>query len=70
MNTAIVYQAGSMLKNLTTLRQSLDKCDGEDQDAVEIDDTEHDVNDKMEECIQKIFIYKGKNKEREREKRR
>ena len=66
MNAATVDQAENMFKNLTNPRQFLDKCDDEDQDTVKIDGTEHDVNDKMDEWIKKICIYKDKNKKKEK----
>ena len=37
MNAATVDRGKNMFQNLTNLRQSLDKCDDEDQDTVQID---------------------------------
>ena len=55
-----------MIKNLTSLRQSLNKCDDEDQDTADIDGTDHNGNDKIDEWIKKICIYKDNDKKREK----
>ena len=60
MSASALDQAESMYKNLTNLRQSLDKCEDEDQNTVVIDDAEYDINDKIDEWIKKIWQNKNK----------
>ena len=55
-----------MCKNLINLRQSLDRCDEDDFETVDIS---YDISEKMDDWIQKICISKDKNKKQEVKRR-
>ena len=66
MSASALDQAESMYKNLTNLKQSLDKYDDEDKDIVEIDDAAYDINDKIDEWIKRYVFPKTRIKDREK----
>ena len=55
-----------MCKNLINLRQSLDRCNEDDLETVDIS---YDISEKMDDWIQKICISKDKNKKQEVKRR-
>ena len=62
MDAAKVDQVDSMYKNLNNLSQSLDPCDEGELENVVIDDISYNINEKMEDWIEKICVFKDQNR--------